>query len=152
MWPLKAIVFEINHWEKCFLTLIPSWSKRITCVIMENEGNSSNGNAKEVKIKGARGISLKACVAKAAGWSLEKANSATNQEATTNKTQWFKMAWLFLDMKSTTQVIHSFMKYMSSSKPSPEVGRLRVVGLASQGVFCVCRHHSLWILLDFGGT
>ena len=68
-----------------FLNTYTSWSQHITCVIMENEGDSSKVKAKEVKIKGARGISLKACVAKAAGWTLEKANSATSQEATTNK-------------------------------------------------------------------
>jgi hypothetical protein len=52
---------------------------------MEKEENSSNGKVKERMIKGARRISLKACVAKAAGWTLEKANSCTSQEATTNK-------------------------------------------------------------------
>ena len=52
---------------------------------MENEGDSSKGKAKEAKIKGARGILLKAYVANAASWTLEKANSATSQEATTNK-------------------------------------------------------------------
>ena len=54
---------------------------------MENVENYSNGKAREVKIKGARGISLRACVAKAAGWTLEKANSTTSQEASTNKAQ-----------------------------------------------------------------
>ena len=41
----------------------------------------------EVKVKRARGISLRACVAKAAGWTLEKANSTTSQEANVNKAQ-----------------------------------------------------------------
>ena len=54
---------------------------------MKNVEDPSNGKAREVKIKGARGISLRACVAKAAGWTLEKANSATSQEASINKTQ-----------------------------------------------------------------
>ena len=52
---------------------------------MEKVEDSSNDKTKERIIKGARGISLKACVAKAAGWTLEKANAATSQEATTNK-------------------------------------------------------------------
>ena len=52
---------------------------------MEKVEDSSNGNVKEARIKGARGISLRACVAKVAGWTFEKANSATGQEATTNK-------------------------------------------------------------------
>ena len=52
---------------------------------MEKVGDSSNDNVKERRIKGARGISLRACVAKAPGWTLEKANSATSQEAITNK-------------------------------------------------------------------
>ena len=54
---------------------------------MENAEDSSKGKARQVKIKGARGISLRACVAKAAGWNLEKANFATSQEASTNKAQ-----------------------------------------------------------------
>ena len=55
--------------------------------------DSSNGNEKEARIKGVRGISLRACVAKAAGWTLEKANFATSQEATTSKqsdSKWFE--------------------------------------------------------------
>ena len=52
---------------------------------MEKVEDSSNDKTKARIIKGARGISLKACVAKAAGWTLEKANLATSQEATTNK-------------------------------------------------------------------
>ena len=52
---------------------------------MENVEGSSSGKAREVKIKGARGTSLKACVAKAADWTLEKANSSTSQEANINK-------------------------------------------------------------------
>ena len=56
-------------------------------MIMENVGDSSNGKAREVKIKGVRGISLRACIAKAASWTLEKANSSTSQKAGTNKTQ-----------------------------------------------------------------
>ena len=54
---------------------------------MENVNNSSDGKTKEVKTKGARGISLRACVDKAAGWTLEKSNSTVSQEATTNKTK-----------------------------------------------------------------
>ena len=57
------------------------------CKVMENVGDSGNGKAKEAKTKGVRGISLRVCVAKAAGWTLEKANSATSQEASANKTQ-----------------------------------------------------------------
>ena len=51
---------------------------------MEKE-DSSNGKVEKRIIKGARGISLSACVAKAAGWTLEKANAAASQEASTNK-------------------------------------------------------------------
>ena len=53
--------------------------------LMENAEDSRDGNTKEVKKKSARGISLRACVAKAAGWTLEKANSTTSQEASINK-------------------------------------------------------------------
>ena len=52
---------------------------------MENVEDSRDDKAEEVKTKGARGISLRACVAKAAGWILEKANSTTSQEASINK-------------------------------------------------------------------
>ena len=54
---------------------------------MENVEDPSKGKAKEIKIKGVEGMSLRACVAKAAGWTLEKANAATSQEANTNKNQ-----------------------------------------------------------------
>ena len=52
---------------------------------MEGVKNDGDGKPKEVKIKGAPGNSLRACVAKAAEWTLEKANSTTSQEACTNK-------------------------------------------------------------------
>ena len=52
---------------------------------MDNVKDSGDGKAKEAKIKGARGISLRACVAKAAGWIVEKSNSTTSQEAPNNK-------------------------------------------------------------------
>ena len=52
---------------------------------MKEEEDSSNGQVRKRIIKGQRGISLRACVAKAAGWTLEKANAAQSQEATTNK-------------------------------------------------------------------
>ena len=38
------------------------------------------------KAKVSRGISLRACVAKAAGWTLEKANVSPPQKANINKT------------------------------------------------------------------
>ena len=63
---------------------------------MENVEDPSKGKAKEVKIKGARGISLRACVAKAAGWTLEKANYATSREANNNKqsdSKWCERIW-----------------------------------------------------------
>ena len=54
---------------------------------MEKVAGSGQAKAKEVKIKGVRGMSLKTCVAKAAGWTLEIANSTTSQEANINKAQ-----------------------------------------------------------------
>ena len=54
---------------------------------MEKVADSGQAKAKEVKIKGARGMSLRACVAKAVGWTLEKANDTTSQEANINKAQ-----------------------------------------------------------------
>ena len=52
---------------------------------MEKVEDPSNGQVEKRIIKGQRGISLRVCVAKAAGWTLEKANAAQSQEATTNK-------------------------------------------------------------------
>ena len=52
---------------------------------MEKVEGPRDGKTKKVRPKGARGISLRACVAKAAGWTLEKANSTTNQETSINK-------------------------------------------------------------------
>ena len=52
---------------------------------MEKVEDSSKGEVKKRIIKGQRGISLRACIAKAAGWTLEKANAAQAKEATTNK-------------------------------------------------------------------
>ena len=70
-----------------FKHLHPLGQNKLRAQSMENVGDSSNGKAREVKIKGVRGISLRACVAKVAGWTFEKANSTTSQEASTNKTQ-----------------------------------------------------------------
>ena len=44
-----------------------------------------DGETKEVRPKVARGMSLKACVATAAGWTLEKANPTANQATSINK-------------------------------------------------------------------
>ena len=52
---------------------------------MDNVEDPSKGKTKEIQIKGARGISLRACVAKAAGWTLEKSNSTTSNDAQNNK-------------------------------------------------------------------
>ena len=53
--------------------------------LMEKTEDSSKGQVTKRIIKGQRGISLRACVAKAAGWTLEKANAAQAKEATINK-------------------------------------------------------------------
>ena len=52
---------------------------------MEKVEDIRVGKTKKVRPKRARGISLRACVAKAAGWTLEKANSTTSQEVNVNK-------------------------------------------------------------------
>ena len=52
---------------------------------MENVKDSRDVETRKIKTKGARGISLRACVAKAAGWTLEKANATSSQEASINK-------------------------------------------------------------------
>ena len=100
--------------------------------IMEKVEDSSNGEVKKRIIKGQRGISLRACVAKAAGWTLEKANATKSQETTSNKQSDSK--W----HEHLLQVIRSFpcyIDYMWFSRPSPILGRLRVVGLASHKWF-----------------
>jgi hypothetical protein len=53
---------------------------------MEGVKDPSYVEMREIKVKRAREISLRACVAKAAGWTLEKTNSTTSQEANINKT------------------------------------------------------------------
>ena len=58
---------------------------------MESKGDglTEAKNTKEntlAKAKVSRGISLRTCVAKAAGWTLEKANASPPQEANINKT------------------------------------------------------------------
>ena len=53
---------------------------------MDNAKDSCNVETRKIKVKRARGISLRACVAKAAGWTLEKANTTSSQEASNNKT------------------------------------------------------------------
>ena len=55
--------------------------------LMKIAEDSRECKAKEAKTKGARGISLRACVVKAAGWTLAKANSNPSQEASANKAQ-----------------------------------------------------------------
>ena len=55
--------------------------------ISHNLTETNGTNEKTLaKVKIVRGISLRACVAKAAGWTLEKANASPPQEANINKT------------------------------------------------------------------
>ena len=53
---------------------------------MEGVKDSRDGETRKIKTKGVRGMSLRTCVAKAAGWTLEKVNYITSQEANINKT------------------------------------------------------------------
>ena len=48
---------------------------------MEKVEDFHDGKTKEVGLKDARGKSLKACAAKAKGWTLEKGNSPPIHEA-----------------------------------------------------------------------
>ena len=52
---------------------------------MEKVEDPRDGKTKEVRPKDAKGKSLKACVAKAKGWTLEKGNSPPIHEASINK-------------------------------------------------------------------
>ena len=54
--------------------------------VLDGVKDFSHPEMREVKVKRARGISLKACVAKATGWTLEKANASPVQEVDINKT------------------------------------------------------------------
>ena len=67
---------------------------------------------KEVKTKGARGISLRVCVAKAAGWTLEKANSTTSQEASINKQGDLKQRGCLWTWKSHFKLFQVSIGYM----------------------------------------
>ena len=84
---LKANVFECNHWVSVSQHLHPFGKNQSLALLMEKVEDSCDGKKKEVKIKRVRGMSLRACVDKAAGWTLEKANSTTSQEANINKAQ-----------------------------------------------------------------
>jgi len=68
-----------------FNTHILFGRKSITYKKMEKAEDSSNGQVSKRIIKGQRGISLRACVAKSAGWTLEKANAPPIHEASINK-------------------------------------------------------------------
>ena len=48
--------------------------------------NTDDRTLAMAKAKVSRGMSLRACVAKAAGWTFEKANALPIQEANINKT------------------------------------------------------------------
>jgi hypothetical protein len=87
VWKPHVIECNIDYRVKCFLTLAPIVQNYSLALLMENVEDSCNDKKKEVKVKRARGMSLRACVAKAAGWTLEKANSSTSQEANINKVQ-----------------------------------------------------------------
>ena len=52
---------------------------------MESVKDTCNVETRETNTKGARGMSLRACVAKAAGWTLEKAHATSIHEASINK-------------------------------------------------------------------
>ena len=54
--------------------------------LMEGVKDSSHPEMRDIKVKRERGISLKPCVAKAAGWTLEKVNAPPVQEVDINKT------------------------------------------------------------------
>ena len=75
---------------------------------MENVKDSRDVETRKIKTKGARGISLRACVAKAAGWTLEKANATSSQEASINKISWLWMMWMSPDMEAT---FHTTLSY-----------------------------------------
>ena len=52
---------------------------------MESVKNSRNVETRKITTKGPRGMSLRACVAMAAGWTLEKAHATSIHEANINK-------------------------------------------------------------------
>ena len=52
---------------------------------MESVKDSRNEETREIKTKGVRGMSLRACVATAAAWTLEGANALPIQKVSINK-------------------------------------------------------------------
>ena len=82
---IEALYLGLTIEGVFFNTYVLFGKNSITYTTMEKVEDSTNGEVKKRTIKGQRGISLRACVAKAAGWTLEKANATTSQEATTNK-------------------------------------------------------------------
>ena len=76
----------VHHKQVCLLGIVEnsvfltrglSLTIQPSLQVMEGVKNDGDGKPKEVKIKGAPGNSLGACVAKAAEWTLEKANSTS---------------------------------------------------------------------------
>ena len=87
MWKSHVIECNIDYRVKCFSTLAPIVQNNSLALLMENVKDSCNDKRDGVEIKRVRGMSVRACAAKAAGWTLEKANSSTSQEANINKVQ-----------------------------------------------------------------
>ena len=75
---------------------------------MEPTSHSLNEDTNTNEKTFSRGISLKACVAKAAGWTLEMANALPIQEASINKTLWLWVSWKLIDIEVTFHVTTGF--------------------------------------------
>ena len=116
---------------------------------MENVEDACNGKEKEVKIKRVRGMSLRACVAKAAGWTLEKSQSTTSQEANSNKAKWIEMTWVCWTWEWQFNSHQGYEECVWFSNPSLGLGRLRVVGLASHSYTYFVLFIALWLQCNF---
>ena len=116
---------------------------------MENVEDSRNGKEKEVEIKRVRGMSLRACVAKAAGWTLEKSQSTTSQEANSNKAKWIDMTWVCWTWEWQFNSLQGYEECVWFANPSLGVGRLRVVGLASHHLNRFTHESNEWSWVTF---
>ena len=82
---------------------------------------TSTSEESTARTKVSRGKSLRACVAKAVGWTLEAANAIPTQENCINKTSRLKRSWRFIEMGLISYVVifgvtHASLKIITRTR------------------------------------
>ena len=112
------------------LSLVVNWElnhKDLTW-IMESTTHSptkvkSTDDKTLAKAKVARGIPLRACVARAAGWTFEKADASSPQEGNINKTSWLWVSWTHWD----GNYVQCYYKFWCNTCDSQTITRTRTL-------------------------